>query len=336
VDYCSYWSRDCGQPAADLFCRKVHGVHAHATGWSLDANIGHVERTYIIGDRKYCTQDFCGGFGQITCSAPDLYTRMVARSAADSDRDGVSNDVDNCPGVQNSRLAGPSGDDQDDRDGDGLGDACDRAPEQAAVGPLSPIYLATLSAGSAPVAACQAEQLGVFGAWLANDLACASRSVMDGDRAAFDACRARHAAELLDDLHDTVAAADGRGERCPLDHRLGDVVADVQRRARAYAEGVASGLDGYVLVEAQLASTYLKLGGRAGRLFLKKARAAIKRDAREQLPATAAEARIRLTSQLERPTLQAAQRGLTSDPDVDFVAAGAIGLAETLAELVGD
>jgi hypothetical protein len=336
IDYCSHWARDCGQPAADLFCRTVHGREAHATGWSLDANIGHVEKTYIIGDRKYCTQDFCGGFGRITCSTPELYTRMLARSAADSDRDGIPNNVDNCPGVQNSRLAGPPGDDQKDRDGDGFGDVCDRAPEQSSIGMLSSMYLATLSTGSAPVATCQAEQVAVFGNWLARDLACASRAVLDGDRAAFETCRAGHAADLLSDLHDTVAAADRRGERCPLDRRLGDVVADAQRRVRAYAEGVVRGLDTYSLAEAQLASSYLKLGGGAARLFLRKVRAAVKRDVRERLPAAAAEARIRLTAQLERPTLQAAQRGLTSDPQVDFVAAGAIGLAETLAELVVD
>ena len=32
----------------------------------------------------------------------------------------------------------------------------------------------------------------------------------------------------------------------------------------------------------------------------------------------------------------AAQRGIMSDPDANFVAAGASGLAETLAELVAD
>ncbi len=42
---------------------------------------------------------------------------------ADRDRDGVSDDADNCPDDNNP--------DQIDRDGDGAGDTCDEAPEVA-------------------------------------------------------------------------------------------------------------------------------------------------------------------------------------------------------------
>lgn len=62
----------------------------------------------------------CGGGGN-TPDAPLLLPDVDVAMPVDTDGDGVTDDKDNCPTVQNPN--------QHDEDGDGLGDACDLCPE---------------------------------------------------------------------------------------------------------------------------------------------------------------------------------------------------------------
>jgi hypothetical protein len=68
--------------------------------------------------------DGCGGYVRCdACSFPETCGGGGVAGqcgAGDTDRDGIPDDVDNCPGVANP--------DQTDSDGDGVGDACDNCP----------------------------------------------------------------------------------------------------------------------------------------------------------------------------------------------------------------
>lgn len=63
VDLCLTWGTDCGQPAADHFC-KIQG-YAKAETWHWE----NVESTVILGDGKQCSgKGRCGGFSFIRCT----------------------------------------------------------------------------------------------------------------------------------------------------------------------------------------------------------------------------------------------------------------------------
>lgn len=68
VDWCLHWARDCGQPAADAFCRRMGGkMGATVVSWTQEKNIGSQSHTYVMGDKKVCREAFCDGFRTITC-----------------------------------------------------------------------------------------------------------------------------------------------------------------------------------------------------------------------------------------------------------------------------
>ena len=66
LDWCRLWAQDCGQGAADAFCRKMRFTRAIA--FEEDYDIGAKSPTYVIGSGKICNQSFCDGFKYITCT----------------------------------------------------------------------------------------------------------------------------------------------------------------------------------------------------------------------------------------------------------------------------
>ncbi len=66
LDWCRLWAQDCGQGAADAFCRKIGFTRAIA--FEEDYDIGARSPTYVIGSGKICNQSFCDGFKYITCT----------------------------------------------------------------------------------------------------------------------------------------------------------------------------------------------------------------------------------------------------------------------------
>ena len=67
VDSCLYPDRQCGEPAADAWCRaKGFGK---AIDWAVDHDIGATTPTYRMGDQQLCDHALCDGFLYITCAA---------------------------------------------------------------------------------------------------------------------------------------------------------------------------------------------------------------------------------------------------------------------------
>ena len=65
LDLCVTWGQGCGQPAADAFCQWKG--HASAASYTVANDIGANAPTRLIGTSAICDQDFCDGFGKITC-----------------------------------------------------------------------------------------------------------------------------------------------------------------------------------------------------------------------------------------------------------------------------
>ena len=65
VDWCRYWAKGCGKPAADEFCRRL-GL-AEAASFAQDPRIGKSDPTAIIGNGQICNEGFCNGFASVTC-----------------------------------------------------------------------------------------------------------------------------------------------------------------------------------------------------------------------------------------------------------------------------
>lgn len=63
LDYCRYLGQNCGQDAADDYCKRA--------GWSLGAKSFHVVRdtppTTTIGDGKYCKHEGCDKIVDLVC-----------------------------------------------------------------------------------------------------------------------------------------------------------------------------------------------------------------------------------------------------------------------------
>lgn len=67
LDWCLNWAADCGQPAADAFCRS-QGFD-HSSGFDQAVDIGASSPTRLIGNpAQVCSDAMCDGFAQITCS----------------------------------------------------------------------------------------------------------------------------------------------------------------------------------------------------------------------------------------------------------------------------
>ncbi len=68
IDLCRVWGSECGQPAADEFCRR--NGFTSAEGFTIDHDIGSATATRTLVDGGICNQQFCDGFESITCTRP--------------------------------------------------------------------------------------------------------------------------------------------------------------------------------------------------------------------------------------------------------------------------
>ena len=66
LNFCLNWDKDCGEPAAQAWC-KVRGFN-RAAAWSVDKNIGSLFPTIVLGENRVCSQFICDGFQEITCA----------------------------------------------------------------------------------------------------------------------------------------------------------------------------------------------------------------------------------------------------------------------------
>jgi hypothetical protein len=62
LDYCLTWATDCGQPAADAYCRGRGYGRAVSYRAASDA-----PPTKTLGDRQECREPFCDALAQVVC-----------------------------------------------------------------------------------------------------------------------------------------------------------------------------------------------------------------------------------------------------------------------------
>ena len=66
LNFCLNSKRDCGEPAAQAWC-KTQGFGT-ASAWKIDENIGSLFPTVVLGEDRICAQFVCDGFQEITCA----------------------------------------------------------------------------------------------------------------------------------------------------------------------------------------------------------------------------------------------------------------------------
>jgi hypothetical protein len=76
LDWCKHWRRDCGRPAADLFCRE-QGFD-RASKFSADKTGIRGRRTIVFGDGRICEGPRCQAFRSITCAEPPQTQEQAA------------------------------------------------------------------------------------------------------------------------------------------------------------------------------------------------------------------------------------------------------------------
>jgi hypothetical protein len=65
VDVCKVWGMECGQPAADEWCRRRGKQRARS--YAIEQNIGATEPTIVIGSGQLCKDTYCDAFSRIAC-----------------------------------------------------------------------------------------------------------------------------------------------------------------------------------------------------------------------------------------------------------------------------
>ena len=66
LDWCKHWARECGKPAADLYCREQG--YQTAASFAIDHNVGSRGiSTVVFGDGRICKAPTCSAFRTITC-----------------------------------------------------------------------------------------------------------------------------------------------------------------------------------------------------------------------------------------------------------------------------
>jgi hypothetical protein len=76
LDWCLNWGADCGQPAADHFCKRRR--YTGARDFRAEPNVGRSEPTRLAGSDQVCNEPFCTGFEYITCYGPVPANRIFA------------------------------------------------------------------------------------------------------------------------------------------------------------------------------------------------------------------------------------------------------------------
>lgn len=69
VDWCYSWGAQCGQPAANRYC-KTKGFDV-ATDFDIAEDIGDVTPTKVLKTGQICADPNCDGFSYITCQGED-------------------------------------------------------------------------------------------------------------------------------------------------------------------------------------------------------------------------------------------------------------------------
>jgi FecR-like protein len=65
VDVCKVWGMECGQPAADEWCRR--NGKQRASSYRIQEDIGATEPTVVIGTGQLCNAAYCDAFSRIVC-----------------------------------------------------------------------------------------------------------------------------------------------------------------------------------------------------------------------------------------------------------------------------
>ncbi|HKQ12175.1 MAG TPA: hypothetical protein VJT80_01995 [Steroidobacteraceae bacterium] len=65
VDVCRVWGMECGQPAADEWCRR--NGKQRASSYRIQEDIGATEPTVVIGTGQLCSAAYCDAFSRIVC-----------------------------------------------------------------------------------------------------------------------------------------------------------------------------------------------------------------------------------------------------------------------------
>jgi hypothetical protein len=65
VDVCRIWGDQCGQPAADAWCRSTGKTRARS--YKIEEDIGASQPTIVIGTGQLCTAQYCDAFSRIVC-----------------------------------------------------------------------------------------------------------------------------------------------------------------------------------------------------------------------------------------------------------------------------
>ena len=191
LDWCVTWDRDCGQPAADNFCR------AQGYGRSIGYLTYSPGRTNIAG--QICEGGFCGGFSRIECGWPAQASAGANTAAANAappgmtklcyftqgPRAGETFDFTNTPGATFAEIGGYC---WDGVASSGVG--LDPATGSAAAG--NPVNPPAAPAGTAIAANAGGGQNGVFPFPQANGVAvdgCATWATDCGQPSADQFCR---------------------------------------------------------------------------------------------------------------------------------------------------
>lgn len=108
LDWCLNWGANCGEAAADAFCRR--SGYGDASEWRQEADVGP---TWVLGDQRDCPARDCDGFLSISCApAAPSRTRPSASNvpaapmaATISDKDPVAMQLQVCK-AQSDEMRG--------------------------------------------------------------------------------------------------------------------------------------------------------------------------------------------------------------------------------------